>query len=308
MPNNIPAQQNLAEFIDLLRASRQIYSDAKRNGMAQLVLSLSSAVGGPLLSAVFPAVKAWAGLYAVGALLIDLIFLEPAAKKKQETGARVQELFDTRLYGMPWNRVKVGPPPDPETLAEMATKSKHKHPDDKLLQDWYPAAVGAIPIEYARLICQRSNMRWDWALRRNFCVIYLILLIVVWLAGAGYALAAGYNMEGFVLSVVVPLLPAAVQIWREYKKHEESAKDSERAKEYLEGLWDRAMKENLPPEELLHQARLLQDEVYDRRRRAPTVPEILYARKREEYEEQMKQAGVAKVKEVQTKLSAAVAI
>lgn len=58
MPNNIPAQQNSAEFIDLLRASQQIYSDAKRIGTAQLVLTLSSAVGGPLLSAVFPAVAA----------------------------------------------------------------------------------------------------------------------------------------------------------------------------------------------------------------------------------------------------------
>jgi hypothetical protein len=65
VPNDIPAEQNSATAIDLLRASRGIYKDAKAIGEWQLLLSMSSAVGGTVLSAFLPVTKAWVGLVTV---------------------------------------------------------------------------------------------------------------------------------------------------------------------------------------------------------------------------------------------------
>jgi hypothetical protein len=298
MPNTIPTDQNKAESIEVLRASRQVYDQAKMIGTIQRVLAVSSALIGPVVSAFWPAARVWAGLYGAIALLIDVIFLEPSAKMKQATGAKIQEQFDTKIYDLPWNCAKVGRPPDPETVVNLAAKHQKKHPDLKTLVDWYPTAVGQLPIEYARLVCQRSNMRWDSALRRTFCSIFLIVLMAMWVVGSVYALAASYDMASFVLSVVVPLLPASVQLWREYKRQEESADDSERAKEYLERLWDRAINNSLPPSDLTQEARILQDELYDRRRRAPPIPRFLYKRTRHKYEEQMKRAAATMVNAV----------
>jgi hypothetical protein len=236
------------------------------------------------------------------ALLIDVIFLEPVAKTKQEIGAKIQEKFDTQLYHLEWNRAKVGPPPDHETLVDLANRHRAAHPNQKLLEDWYPVAVGQLPLEYARFVCQRANMRWDSALRRTYCRIYLMILVAMWVVGGSYALAARYDMERFVLSVVVPLLPASVQLWRQRKKQEDSARDSERAKEYLENLWSDAIQHDRSPEDLGREARVLQDEVFDRRRRSPAIPDLLYSQKREEYEEQMKQASAAMVNDVLEKL------
>jgi hypothetical protein len=280
MPNNIPAEQNSMESLALLRASRQVYDDAKLIGTIQLVLSVTAAAGGPLLAAVLPAAKVWSAIYGGAALLIDLIFLEPAAKRRQEAGAKIQERFDTRLYGLAWSQVKAGAPPDHETVVELARRHEQRHPDPKPLQDWYPVDVGRVPMEYARFVCQRANMRWDSSLRKNFCVVYLVLLVALWVAGAGYAVTMGYSTEQFVLSLAVPLLPASVQLWRERAKQADSARDSERAKEHLEGLWRRAVAGAVPPEKMAEEARLLQDELYDRRRRSPGVWQIFRERLR----------------------------
>jgi hypothetical protein len=145
-------------------------------------------------------------------------------------------------------------------------------------------------------------MRWDSALRRHFCLQYLVSLVAIWVIGVGFSLAASYDMERFMLSVGVPLLPASIQLWRERRKQEETAKDSERMKSYLEDLWSQAIKHNLPPEELTAESRQLQDELYDRRRRAPPIPEFLYNRTRQEYERQMREAAATMVKDVLDKL------
>jgi hypothetical protein len=305
MPNNIPVDQNAPEFLDRLAASRQMYSSGKTIATLLTILTASSAIVGPIASAVFPTLKVWSALYGAVTLLLDTIFLEPAAKKQQETGAKIQELFDTQLLGIPWNRLKVGAPPDHETVAELARKYRHKHPDLRMLRDWYPLDAGKLPAEYGRLVCQRANMRWDSALRWRYCVLYLALLFLMPVAGLAFGLAMKWELEQFTLAVVVPMLPAAVRIWREYKKQEESAKDSERTKEYLEALWERAINQTLPAQELLAESRLLQDELYDRRRRSPAVPEFLYWFTRESYQVQMEQASAAMVNDVLVKLGQA---
>jgi uncharacterized membrane protein YagU involved in acid resistance len=302
VPNKIPAEQNSEDAITLLRASRQIYEDAKRIGTLQLTLAVSSAVGGTVLAAIFPVAKAWTALYGAIALLVDVILLEPAAKKKQETGAKIQELFDARLYELPWNQLKLGAAPEHETIVGLARTHSFEHPDARTLQDWYPTAVGKLPIEYARLVCQRANMRWDAALRRTFCTIYVILLLALGGVGVGYSLVVGSTMEQFMLSVVMPLLPASVQLVRQYRKQAQSAQDSERTREYLEALWKRAIEQNLTAIELQQEARQLQDELYDRRRRSPAIPSLLYRHRREQYEEQMKQASAKMVEDVLAKV------
>src|SRR5207248_1949328 len=162
---------------------------------------------------------------------------------------------------------------------------------------WYPAVVGRVPMSYARLICQGSSMRWDSSLRTRFCFWYLVALVVIVIGGLGYAMYARYDMQAIVLTVALPILPAAIQILREYKKHAEAGADMERAAQRIDGLWDQFLNGKVTEDEVKHQARMLQDELFDRRRRAPAIPERLYRASREENEERMKEAAREKVEQ-----------
>jgi uncharacterized membrane protein len=304
MCNDIPAKQN--QLVGMVRASREVYRCAKMVGFLQLVLSLISAIGGPTIvaivsyfnSAYAPATKGWVGLFAIVTILTDLLFLEPWVKKLQETGARIQEQFDTSVYDLPWNKVRAGDRIDAGTLHSLVTSHEQRYPKVDGFLDWYPTVVGQVPMTFARLICQWSSIQWDASLRNFFCLVYTIGIFAILLGALVYAMAAGYDMQAVVLSVFMPLLPAVLQVYRERGKNAEAAADMQRASSHLNGLWERLLEGTIDDKEAEHQSRLIQDELFDRRRRAPAIPEQLYQFTRSEYEEKMKKAANEKVEEV----------
>ena len=207
---------------------------------------------------------------------------------------------------IPWNNHRAGAKTPPEDIIRLAEAFKKTAQSDALKkkEDWYPAKVGPAPLEYARLICQRASMRWDASLRKYY-VFYFIVAVVALLVGALlYGVLEQLTLVQFVLAVVVPLLPAGLKIWRKAKKHDESAAATERARGLLEGFWKKAIQQNVPAAELLEESRRLQDELFDRRRLSPPVPEWLYASTRESHEQEMKYGSQKMVDEVLDKLAA----
>lgn len=304
MPNKIPTTQRA--YVDLVRASREAYRRAKRIGGAHVSLSLLVAIGGPLVVGIVshfcpasaPNTKAWIGIFAIATILIDVLFLEPCIKELQTTGARIQEQFDTKVYELPWNKVKAGAPVDAGTIGSLVSSHKTKFPDDEKFLNWYPVIVGEIPLSYARLVCQKSSMQWDSSLRNAICWIYAIILLALFIISLAYALAAGYDMQAFVLTVLMPLFPAARQVWRELNTHKETAADMGRASGGLDALWDELLAGAIDEKESAQRARLLQDELFDRRRRAPAIPEWLYQYRRDDYEARMQRVAAERVEQV----------
>jgi hypothetical protein len=302
MPNSIPQRQNEPQFIDRIAASSRAYETVKLLSKLQTGLAISAAILGPAVSFIYPEAKGWAALYAIAVLLFDVVFLEPAVKRYQELGAKIQELFDTELLELPWNSHRAQSPPDPESIRSLADAFKKRESTNRLL-NWYPSDVGVIPLEYARFICQRANMRWDAALRRYFATFFVVLLMLLVFIVAGIALAMKWNASDIVVSLVLPILPSALKLVREGRKHSESASISERTKSMLESIWNAAIKGDVPSEQLREESRRLQDELYDRRKSSPTVPQWLYMRLRDDYERDMRFASGEMVKKVQTTLN-----
>ncbi|QDT52992.1 hypothetical protein Pan44_10070 [Caulifigura coniformis] len=308
MTNAIPRRQN--ELVYLVRAHREADRQAKYTAIAQITLSFVSAILGPSLAwlvsrnypAYGPSAKAWAGLIAIATIAVDVVFLEPRVKRFRELKARLQDQFDTAVYDLPWNGVKAGRPVDAGEITALADRHKAAFPDDKPFLDWYPASVGEVPMSYARLLCQKSSMRWDSSLRDLFCLIYSVLLALLVGIGFVFAMAAHYDMQALVLSVLMPVLPAALQIWRERQKNTEAGEDMDRASQKVEALLDGLLAGSLTDDEAKHQSRLLQDELFDRRRRAPSIPERLYQYKRDEDEKKMKVAALERVNQMKQKL------
>ena len=65
---------------------------------------------------------------------------------------------------------------------------KHrKDPGFISLLNWYPKEVDRLPLGIARIVCQRSNMRWDSELRKNIffylglnSAIMFVILLIIW--------------------------------------------------------------------------------------------------------------------------------
>ena len=291
MPNDIPTRQNEPRFTDFVAASSQSYDNSARYSKWQTSIVIATAVVVPAINAFYPAFQAWGALVGGLVVLVDFILFERSVKYYQELGAKIQEVFDTELLGIPWNAIRVGERPLPETIVGLSDQFKKARAKDSdsitRLQNWYPVVAGKLPLELGRLVCQRSSMVWDANMRKRYCRLYIVVIFLMVIAGTGYALLREWTLAQFLLGVVAPLLPAIVKVWRGYSKHQESAGASERARQSLSATWTQAMTRDASADVLLTDSRHLQDELFDRRKTSSRVPNWFYRSYRPEFERQM---------------------
>lgn len=309
MVNDLPEKQNSERFIDLLAASSHVYVVCKRIATAQTSLALFAAALGPVLGLYDPTLRVWGAIVGIMVLVVDTVILNPWHDRCRQLGTKIQELFDTELLQLPWNKLKCGELPDQEALGEHARAYRRSHPLLNQLHDWYPD-VRDVPLPYARLICQRSNLRWDMSLRNKYAFFLLVMLVCLLLGGLVYAVSMKLTAEQLVLSVLVPVLPLVSRLEMECREQYRVARDLEQQKSYIEGIWQKSLSDRKPTgEELLAESRRLQDVIYDRRLRSPRVPSVLHNLMRDEYQKQMEDAArdyAEKIKKSLTNLPFAV--
>src|SRR5213079_2941142 len=107
--------------------------------------------------------------------VLDVALLDRWKRSFQQRAAAIQELFDCRVLDLEWPTLKT-PKPDAEDVKGLATGR-----DVSKLRGWYPASVAPLSMHAARVVCQRSNCRWDSKLRRYFraMVVGLAIFLLV---------------------------------------------------------------------------------------------------------------------------------
>lgn len=305
MPNDIPQRQNQAEFVNRIAASSRAYELVERLARWQSGLAIIAAVAGPVVRLSYPVAVPWAAYFSCGVILINLV-LERRERKYRRLGAKVQEVFDTALLNLTWNSHRCQAAPDHEEINSLAEAYRKRSTTERLL-NWYPVEAGSIPLEYARFVCQRANMRWDMELRRKFAALFYVAAALA-VGGLGcVALAMNWTASEVLVSLVVPALPLAVKLVQQGLKHTDSAEISERAKGMLETIWSNALVSGTDVAQLSEDARRLQDELFDRRCTTPKVPQRLYLWWKDDLERDMQFAAKQMVKEAQAKLGNAIA-
>lgn len=287
--NRIPAVQDSEPQLRQLAAQRWLYSRAKR------VFGFQVIVCGPVtvcvaLSAVAcaeakPYLAAWGLLVA----LADLLWLSRWQKALREEAARIQEAFDCQVLELPWHELKTGKPIDPELVLAYAGNYERVATKFDPLPEWYPTAVGTLPIETARVLCQRINCLWDRRQRIAYTRLVAAVLAGIVVALVACALAFRMPMTDFFLLVVAPFSPLVLLCIRQIIEHTEATERLAKLKEHANGIRDQALA-NTPPTELTRESRALQDEIFDARKRQPSVLDSIYERLRPEHEVDMKLA------------------
>jgi SMODS-associating 4TM effector domain len=299
--HSIANKQNEARQLRYLAAQRQVYASAKTLMGWQLALSGPLAVAAALVGIFLPEYRSFAVLAGLSVLVIDAVWLTPRQKKLRESGAKIQERFDCDVLAMEWNSVKCGSAEPPEyVLEQSANYAKWAHRMSPLT-DWYPGLVDKVKLPLARLICQRSNCWWDASQRRLYSRVMASALLVACLAVFMFALAAKLSVQDLILVVLTPLAPTLRLSHQQWKEHHEAAERLDRLRERADGVWLNALKDP-HADAVVRDARLLQDEIYEGRRRNPPVFDLIFRRLRSSHEAQMVHAATELVGQAEKSL------
>ena len=143
------------------------------------------------------------------------------------------------------------------------------------------------------LLCQRSNLVWDWRLRRHYA--WVVSILTVFLFGLGIALAILTNMTvlDYLLALLVPSLPALLNGIEVAKAHFNIAEEKERIEKRVSAFWRSGLSD--PSSVTREQCRDVQDCIYILRNKRPLVPDRWYDWLRDRYQIDMRSA-VAELK------------
>lgn len=298
-PNEIVVKQVKAELVALLRARYAIYSTAKMTQGGFIFLTVALPVASILLARHFPALKAYFALAALIVLLMDTAMIERIQKDRTKRGAKLQEEFDTQVLGMPWNRFVCGAPVDPEDVREASANPLSKKREAALI-GWYEQCVGDVPLHFARLICQRTNLSYDARIRKKYgnwlLYIAIILAVALLAGGVGFEL----TFPELLLSVIAPVAPIFNWAIREHRKQIDTANTLIVLKSECEKLWEKALG-SATIADLEKGSRELQDAIYQHRASSPLVFDWVYGVLRSKNEDAARHAAehlIAQVREV----------
>ncbi len=178
MNNKIHYNQNITQNLSFLAAQRFIYSEAKKLELFQFTFTVLGVVLMAFVVEYYTNVKYIAAVYSIFIFFIDLFIIRPAIDNKTTSATKIQEIFDCKLYKIPWNKVLLGNKPDIDEIiiASNSYLEKYKNFDD--LKDWY-AVNKDIDFSSACYICQKINCWWDSKLRKYYGIFLFLILGII---------------------------------------------------------------------------------------------------------------------------------
>lgn len=284
-----------------LGAQRRLYSDAKVIQGWQMAVNVLAVPVLSGLSAIFSDFATWVPLISIVLTVLNSWWLTPWQKSLQDKAAKIQEAFDCHVLELNRRELSIGSPVEIETVEFYASKYERKDSEYSELKNWYPTAVSELPIDWARFICQRTNLWWDSKLRKRYAKRIRVALVVLTVGALGFGLLCGLTFEEFLLAVVPPLAPVFLLGLQQSRENKESAANLDRLRTCVEGLWANALK-NGDSDELTNASRELQDAIYNHRRTSPLIFDKVYDWLKRENENLMNKAAEEYVKEAQDAL------
>jgi hypothetical protein len=293
--NAIPTRQNEEAQLRLMRARQWTYGIATRFLLAQIVLTVAIPIAGSVLTIFVPDLRPHLAAFSLAILVLDTLYLDRRYKSLVKRSARISEQFDCAVLELPWNTFVVGDRVEPEDIGAAARAWVASKADGDLL-DWYPVAAGSMPIGLGRILCQRTNLRYDSSLRRAFGTVILALVTLVVGALIVVGLVRDLSLTAWVLTLA-PATPLLSWAGREYYRQRDTIDQLDGLKEKATKFGEEALAGKLSDAECLARSRAFQDAIYLHRATSPLVVPYLYVIKRPSLEGEMQDAAAEFLKE-----------
>ncbi|WP_435204658.1 S-4TM family putative pore-forming effector [Micromonospora sp. bgisy143] len=267
-------RQRRPDMMALLHAMSVCHRRAQRLDNLRMALSVAIGVGGAVVAVT--GVSA-VGITAAGALwaVVNAIGLGTWSTGQIRRAATLQEMFDVRLFDLPWNTVAAGEPLGPEEVSRL---DRAYRGDERYLRDYYE--VPHLPRPYDVLACQHQNLGWGARVRRRYA--YTVLAgVALWAAvGVVFAVSAELTVADLLTQWFVPSLGVLLLGVEIYRGQRDVAAERHRALAILQRQIVAAVQGEDPDTEsrLLTLARQTQDLIFQSRRGQARVPDWFFRR------------------------------
>jgi len=271
--------QNTNHCIELLAAQRIRYIEAKKYRTIRIAGSFGLTINAPLVILLFPELKITLGI--IGGIWTIVAFLLSARESNMvKEASTIQEEFDTQTFDLEWNNIQIGT----KVSNEIIHSSDSKYTDKTDLYDWYGDLDG-INNNLSILICQRSNLVWDWRLRKQFAWTIIIALLLLFGLGLVISLYLKLSLQTYLIGILLPSASAFILGVKEVKEHFDSAKSKEGLEKKINSIWEKSMTTLVSPTK--SELRKVQDKIYQLRTNTALIPDWWYNKLKGEFDKNM---------------------
>lgn len=277
-------RQDEKDSLRLLLAQRKLYSKAKKWLSYRLIGMGVIAIVAPVVAFIWPGIAVVVGAISGFWIFLGRTLFSTLERELSAEGAAVQELFDIRVFKMPKLADRT-PIPTLEELAVLTGGDNTivKQAKDEHLLGWYSVGINTNGLT-AIAICQRTNTSYSKSLLNTTSKVWMGLLLFWTLFLVAFSLYLGLRFETFLMAVMLPLLPAFLDIWEFWKGFRLAEKQREKMTHEIES---KINSDSIKSEDLL----LWQSRMYELRRDMPLVPDSVYNCMRNINESAMKVAA-----------------
>lgn len=297
MNSSIITRENERGSIEKLAAQRQIYSRAKAVFYTQSFVSTISLVLLSFIQLLFPAINfnLIIATWSLVVLFLDL-FLDKYVDSLKETGAKIQELFDTYVLQIKWNAILCQDKPEYNEICRYHEQYKKGH-DLSNLSNWYETEIATIPERTGKLVCQKTNCNYDVTIRNRYKIVVLWVGIIAITLLFVIAVFSQITLAKLVLTVLVPSAPILQWMYKNISSNDDSIANLKQLNSLLNNAWHDAKNGVLVDDFTLRQ---IQDGIYLNRKSNPLIPDFVYNRLRNRLEKETRYFVTQLVHELQS--------
>jgi predicted pore-forming effector associated with SMODS systems len=159
-----------------------------------------------VISLFIPATTDLVAAVSAGWLVLGRTLLTVMEQRSTLAAVRVQELYDTELFHLPWNAALAGRRPSPDDIAAAARHIT----DDADYRKWHGIDLGSTTWPGNVLLCQRQSMAWSRRDHRAYASTILIAGTAWFLVGVIIALVRDLSLADYLIKIFLPSAPAFV--------------------------------------------------------------------------------------------------
>lgn len=271
---NINTRQNEIEHLRRLRAYSHMYNSAQMWRRLRAAGTLALASVAPVVAVFVPSSTDTLAAIGAGWLVIGRTVLTRLEQHARGDAVRAHELYDTRLFHLPWNQSLAGQPPSPDDIVRAAQRV----PDHERYRNWYSIDLEGIPWPGDVLLCQRQSMVWSRSDHRAYGNAVLAAGLAWFTAGLTLAIVKDLSLSDYLIKIFLPCAPAFLDTSELAHEHRQHSIAREQTENDIHGLWNTysGAPEALP----IAETRRIQDSAFQLRRTGPRVPTFYYRLRR----------------------------
>lgn len=266
----IKERQDQPEHLQRLLAYSYLYRTAQRWHRARAFGTFFLATVAPIVSLLVPSTSDILAAVSAGWLVAGRTILSWLEEHGTLRAVSVQELFDTKLFKLPWNTALAGRQPAPEDAAAAAAHIR----DHAGYRNWYSIDLRNTPWPGDVLLCQRMSMIWGRRDHRAYGTTILITGIAWFVLGLVVALARDLSLAAYLIKIFLPSSPALLDCTELARSHWRHATRRENAEQDIQDIWDAHRNDPASIDPVA--CRNIQDTAYLLRRHGPRVPRLFY--------------------------------